>query len=173
MTAPSSFGISRATPADAAALRDLHVRTWADTYAGLLPPDYYEHRLALHRTRDWDKMILDQEAEGGGILVARSDTTLAGLCQYGPTENEDDPPEAVGHIHRLYVHPASQGQGIGRSLLTAAVDRLTNHGVSSLTLWALENDPRARGFYEHLGWSLDGARRDDGGIDVRYRRTLS
>jgi RimJ/RimL family protein N-acetyltransferase len=44
-------------------------------------------------------------------------------------------------------------------------------------LWVLEDNPRARRFYEREGWALDGERKDDEylGIrvaEVRYRIPL-
>ena len=175
--------IEPATSADADALRELHVITWADTNAALVPADFQARRLSQHRTRDWSRLIGEEAARGGGVLVARDAARLVGFCQYGPSDDEDDRDRAggagragqagappVGHIHRLYVHPEAQGRGVGRALLEQAVLRLSRAGVSSLTLWALENDPGARGFYERLGWRPDGARRFDGTWDVRYRR---
>jgi len=164
------LAIARATGRDAAALRDLHTRTWADTYASLLPEDYYARRLNAHRVRDWEALIREQEERGGGVLVARGSAGLAGLCQYGPSDDQDEPPGRVGQIFRLYVLPACQRQGVGRLLLATSAELLVSSGASSLTLWALEADRRARGFYERLGWRLDGARRFAGAVDVRYRR---
>lgn len=146
------------------------MRTWADTYAELLPEEFYSQRLGLHRRRDWEAVIRDQERRGGGVTVARCARGLAGLCQYGPSEDPDDDPQEVAHIHRLYVHPACQRRGVGGSLLADVAARRLGPGVTSLSLWVLEADPRARAFYERLGWQPDGARRFDGAADVRYRR---
>jgi ribosomal protein S18 acetylase RimI-like enzyme len=162
--------IELATTADAAALRDLHVLTWAHTNAPLVPQEFQAHRLSQHRVRDWRELIAAQAAQGGGVLVARSGPELVGFCQYGPSPDEEDRGVAVGHIHRLYIHPGAQGRGVGRALLEHAVNRLSSTGARDLTLWVLENDPRARGFYERLGWRPDGTRRFDGVWDVRYRR---
>jgi GNAT superfamily N-acetyltransferase len=169
LNAPAALRISAAAHADAAALRQIHVQTWSDTYEDLLPSHFYEDRLALHRTRSWESEIDSQEARGGGVLIARINELPAGLCQYGPTQDGDDRPDEVGHVHRLYVHPYFQKRGVGRSLLAVAAERLSRTGVVSLTLWALEADPGACAFYEHLGWRRDGARRFDGATDVRYR----
>lgn len=165
--------IQDATEADAIRLRELHATTWAETYRGLLAPGFYAERLTHHRRRDWSGLLIQQAEIGGGVLVAGETEALLGLCQYGPTEDEDDPATEVGHIHRLYVRPAAQGQGVGTALLRAAAARLSRSGARSLTLWALENDPRARAFYERRGWRADGARRFDGAWDVRYRRAAA
>jgi GNAT superfamily N-acetyltransferase len=165
--------IDLATAADALALRELHVLTWTDTYGTLLAPAFYQQRLRRHRLRDWEALIAEQRESGGGVLVARTADGIRGLCQYGPSEDDDEPSGAVGHIHRLYVHPAAQRHGMGGALLNAATKRLTELSPPALTLWALEGDPRARAFYERLGWQPDGARLFDGAWDIRYRKNLA
>lgn len=55
---------------------------------------------------------------------------------------------------KLFVEPVLQGQGIGASLLTHAVDTM---GVRQL--WALEKNTRAIAFYERHGFRLTDQRR--------------
>ena len=55
-------------------------------------------------------------------------------------------------LRHLGVRPERWGQGLAR----AAVERAT--GVRRL--WVLRDNTRARGFYEHLGWSPTGAEQD-------------
>lgn len=157
---------------DAAELRDLHVQTWIATYQGRLEERFYGERLAAHRVRDWAQVVRRQTELGGEVLISRNGANMSGLCQYGPTGDDDDDPAEVGHIDRLYVHPLHQRTGLGRSLLTEATRRLNALGMSAVTLWALEADERARAFYERLGWRLDGASNFDGAVDVRYRLAL-
>jgi ribosomal protein S18 acetylase RimI-like enzyme len=170
---PGSVEILPADPAEATALRDLHLTTWEATYRDRAPEAWYGERLAAHAVREWGEILRSQAARGGGVLTARCDRRIVGLCQYGPTEDHDHDPDQVGQIQRLYVHPARQRTGIGRSLLTASVDRLRQRGAHTATLWALETDQRARAFYERLGWKPDGARRTHPPTDVRYRLALA
>lgn len=104
MTPPAVTRIELATGVDAACLRELHVLTWADTYASLLEPAFYRERLGHHRRRDWKDLIREQRDGGEGVLVARAGDGVRGLCQYGPSEDDDERPGEVGHIRRLYVH---------------------------------------------------------------------
>jgi ribosomal protein S18 acetylase RimI-like enzyme len=157
-----------ANAAEAAALRDLHLFTWAVTYRERASEAWYPERLAAHAVRDWAEIVRSQAARGGGVLTARCDGRIVGLCQYGPTEDHDHDPEQVGQIHRLYVHPARQRTGIGRSLLTASVERLRQGGAHTAMLWVLETDQRAKAFYERLGWEPDGTRKTHPPTDVRY-----
>jgi ribosomal protein S18 acetylase RimI-like enzyme len=117
-------------------------------------------------------LVRSQTELGGGVLITGAGQHISGLCQYGPTKDDDDDSAEVGHIDRLYVHPLHQRMGLGRSLLTEATRRLDARGMSAVTLWALEADERARAFYERRGWQLDGASNFDGAIDVRYRLAL-
>ena len=164
--------IVSAEPDEARALRDLHVATWELTYRKHAGEAWYRERLAAHAARDWREIVRSQTAGGGGVLTARCDGRVVALCQYGPTEDHDHDSAQVGQIQRLYVHPAHQGAGIGRSLLGASVDRLRHAGGQTATLWVLEVDERARAFYERLGWKRDGARSIGPPTDVRYRLAL-
>jgi ribosomal protein S18 acetylase RimI-like enzyme len=161
-----------ADPAHATALRDVHVLTWELTYRERAHEAWYRAGLAAHAVRDWSEIVRAQAARGGGVLIARSEGRLIGLCQYGPTEDRDRDAEQVGQIQRLYVHPARQRTGIGRLLLTASVDRLRQTGAHTGTLWVLETDSHARAFYERLGWRPDGTRTTCPPIDLRYLLAL-
>ena len=161
-----------AEPAQATTLRDLHLITWEVAYRDRAPEAWYGQRLAAHAIRDWGEIVRFQAAQGGGVLTARCDGRIVGLCQYGPSEDHDHDTEQVGQIHRLYVHPTRQRTGIGRLLLTASVDRLRQCGAHIATLWVLETDQRARAFYKRLGWKPDGTRKTHPPTDLRYRLPL-
>lgn len=54
-------------------------------------------------------------------------------------------------LEMLFVAPEARGQGIGRQLLTYAVEQL---GVKTLDV--NEQNPQALGFYEHQGFEIVG-----------------
>ena len=65
----------------------------------------------------------------------------------------------------------------GPSLMAAAVAALRTSGFATASLWVLEDNPRARRFYEREGWARDGGRREEEFLDttvteVSYRITL-
>lgn len=66
----------------------------------------------------------------------------------------------------------SQGLGIGRVLVEAAIETARAAGVDGLVL-VTPPDFAARDFYEHLGWSADGEMCSRSGeIFIRYRLSL-
>lgn len=61
-------------------------------------------------------------------------------------------------ICKLYVDPFFQGMGIGKRLITYAINELRgNH------LWALEKNTRAVSFYQRNGFHLTGAKKYEEG----------
>jgi ribosomal protein S18 acetylase RimI-like enzyme len=58
---------------------------------------------------------------------------------------------ADAEVFTLYVLRAAQGAGVGRALLTAAARVLQAEGATSLMLFVLTSNERARGFYERMG----------------------
>ncbi|MFQ5850999.1 MAG: ribosomal protein S18-alanine N-acetyltransferase [Candidatus Binatia bacterium] len=69
-------------------------------------------------------------------------------------------------IHNLAVHPAYRRQGIGRSLLRAAVHEARNRGSSRVTLEVRKSNEAAQRLYQSLSFVARGVRRgyysDDG-----------
>ena len=61
------------------------------------------------------------------------------------------------HVENLYVDPASQGLGVGRSLLRAVEQRV----VGPITLRCLLVNTRARSLYERCGFTVDHQERVD------------
>ena len=58
---------------------------------------------------------------------------------------------AEGKVEMLFVHPQARGQGVGRKLLTHAVD-----AYGAVTLDVNEQNDQAVGFYQRMGFEVVG-----------------
>ena len=58
----------------------------------------------------------------------------------------------VGHISQLCVLPGSRGLGLGKELLRAAVDTLSQHGARSVSLTVTSSNSTAISLYEQFGF---------------------
>ncbi|MFG1696675.1 GNAT family N-acetyltransferase [Nonomuraea sp. NPDC049309] len=78
----------------------------------------------------------------------------------------------AGRIAAIHVLPAAWKRGAGHRLMTEAMRTFGQAGYASATLWVLEGNDRAIGFYERAGWRPDGAVKDAviGGRPVREPR---
>lgn len=143
-----------------------------DTYAGMIPDELLHERLLAVRNRNWEEVVRRRGEAGEGVLILTDGDQVIGLCEFGPTDDDDDDPSLTGHVFRLFVDPSHQGRGGGRLLLEAACGDLRTIAKEEATLWVLESDERARGFYDHLGWHPDGGRHGVPAVDIRYRLDL-
>jgi GNAT superfamily N-acetyltransferase len=77
----------------------------------------------------------------GQVIVAELDGEIAGFAAV-----------VGGELDAVSVEPDLWGRGIGRALVDAATHEARKRGLA-LTVVA---NPRARRFYEHCGFSLEG-----------------
>jgi GNAT superfamily N-acetyltransferase len=161
--------IRRARLADAAAIAEVHVRTWQAAYEHVFGAERLATVTVERRLPMW-KEILSGDTIG---FVAEEDGRIVGLATVGPSREDD----AEGELYAIYVEPQAWGTAAGHALMRAAVGGLCGRGYRDAILWVLEDNPRARRFYEREGWSLDGNRREGehlgvATIEVRYRIVL-
>lgn len=154
-----------ARPEDAAAIADVHTRTWQAAYAHVFGADRLGGIDAERRRAGWEREI----AEHGGVWVAEDGDRVVGFVSVGA--NRDD--EREGELYAIYVLPEAWGSGAGTRLMRAALEALRERYATSV-LWVLEDNPRARRFYEREGWTLDGGRKQEEllgvqVVEVRYR----
>ena len=124
-------------PEDADGKAYVHWKSCLETYTGLMDPEFLAgstldkyHAIALR--------FVDT------TLIAELDGRIVGFGCWDPK----------GEIPALYVLRDSQGCGIGRRLMEAMLTRLSD--CKQVRLEVLEGNDRAIGFYEHMGFRLDG-----------------
>ena len=79
---------------------------------------------------------------------------LTGVAHLVAAEREDGAPVAFmgvqdGRLEMLFLSPEVRGQGLGGQLLRYGIQR-----YSIKTLAVNEQNPQARGFYEHMGFRV-------------------
>ena len=146
------------------------MRTWQAAYEHVFGADR-RATLDLERRRaQWDEWLADPQP-ASRVFVAEEDECVTGFVW---TDDSRDEP-GKGELFAIYVLPEAWGSGAGSALMASALEALRSY--SSATLWVLEDNPRARRFYEREGWILDGGRREEEilGVtvaEVRYRITF-
>ncbi|HEU0257321.1 MAG TPA: mycothiol synthase, partial [Microbacteriaceae bacterium] len=95
------------------------------------------------------------------FLVARDEH--GAIVGYNWTKVESGAGQAEGEIYVLGVAPERHGQGLGRRLLDAGLDRLARRGCTTITLYVEGDNEPALGLYRAAGFTDDLA-------DTQYRR---
>ncbi len=152
----------------------MRVETWKHAYAHV----FSETQLATISEEDDAERFargLEQPRPRAARLVATSGKEVVGLAISGPERTAEDP--TLGELFMIYVLPGAWGAGAGRMLMRETLARLRMEGFVQAVLWVIDDNPRARRFYELAGWHADGAVKDEEWLgttirEVRYRIVL-
>jgi GNAT superfamily N-acetyltransferase len=162
-----------ARPEDALAIARVHTRSWQVGYAHAFPAEALAAISAERRAGRWAERLRSFEPRSA-VLVAEVDGTVRGFVSVGPARELG---REVGELYAIYVDPDQWGSGVGQALISAGEQGLRDAGFTKAILWVLEDNPRARRFYEAAGWTHDGATKRDTHLEtevteVRYRKDL-
>lgn len=152
----TGFLIRIPRPDEAAAIADLHLRTWAEVYAGRFPPSAWGEEARVDRLAQW-KSICAKPTPDFHAVVAESEGELIGFA--GAGRNTDRPPPRGRQLRFIYLLAHMQGSGAGQALLDEVL------GDDPASLWVLEGNVRARSFYVRNGFAHDGTRQPTGYAD--------
>jgi ribosomal protein S18 acetylase RimI-like enzyme len=154
MTA-GEFLIRAGTPADADAITDVQVASWRAGYAHVFPESVlYADDFDSSRRAFWAAWRF---APGNRVAVVledeRDEQRLIGFGSYGPERERARGHTGRGEVWAFYLHPDAWGSSAASSLMDYVEDRLRAEGFASAVLWVLDDNPRARRFYEKHGWA--------------------
>lgn len=159
--------IRRAAADDAPAIAEVHVASWRSAYRGMMSESFLEELSIQERAEGWRSTIEDPASV---VLVAERAGVVAGFVGGLAPATED------AEIDSLHVDPAAVGAGTGAALLHAAEAALAERGSTRARLWVIEDNERARSFYEREGWRFNGVTERlsacDGALNARYVRDL-
>ncbi len=150
----TKLGISKATE-----VAELYYRTFINTYQGLVDAEILKQVSLEASAEKWQELIEDQNLPKYGPLGLYYFEQLAGMLYVGKSQDHDLSDD-TGEITRFYVGNDFQGKGGGGLLLVHALGQIKSAGYKRATLWVLEENLKARGFYERYGFEPDGGKRD-------------
>src|SRR5262249_40888131 len=128
-------------PSDAPALCEVRELAVMATGAGAYTRQQLE---AWARSRDVASFASALAGDHETFFVATEDHEGGRTSRFASLSIEERP-----HLWSLYVHPQSQGRGIGRALLGAVEEECRALGLAELNVAALLT---AAGFYEAMGY---------------------
>lgn len=161
--------IREARTEDAGCIGEIQVSSWQSAYRGLIPAEFLAALEAGRQAEKWRRILLEPETR---VLVACEGERVVGFCSTIPSRDHDAGDSL--EISALYLDPDCWRRGHGRRLCAAALCLARTRGCGSVTLWVLEDNLRARKFYESSGFHADGAVKSEvrAGFllkEVRYR----
>lgn len=164
--------IRLATCDDARTIAGIQVASWREAYRGILPAAHLASLDVGRRQEVWSKLC---GAADSRVFVVSTGPAIAGFCHL--SDSRDENADGVAEITSIYLDPGTWRRGLGRRLMSAAVDCATRKGKRAITLWVIEENLAARRFYEAIGFVADGATKQEfrQGFtlqEIRYRLDL-
>jgi len=141
----------------------IYEESWKFAYHGIIPNDYLD---SISEGR-W---MPNLDCQGRNTLVCVDNSRIVGTSSFCKSRFEQF--QGWGEVISIYLLPDYIGKGYGRILMKAALSELKRQGYGEVFLWVLEENTRARVFYERFGFLPTDDFLDDniGGRDLREVR---
>lgn len=145
--ADPGWSVRPATTADAPGIAAVHVRSWQETYAHLVPAAELAGLSVERRAEAWSNILAEGRTD---VRVARRDdgSPIVGWASTGAGRGSGVPRPV--ELEGLYVLAELHGSGVGQALLDAAL------GSRPASLWVAADNPRSHAFYRRNGFEPDG-----------------
>ena len=163
----------QARPENAEEVGRIHALSWKAAYCDILSPTDWlgftpEKRAAVFRRN------YQQTPDQTYLFYAAGEAK--GMAILGPSW-EEEYPEDLGEIGAFYFLPEAWGTGLAQKALHFCCSYFEKNGCQGVLLWVLEDNRRARRFYEKSGFCFDGTRRQFPAAhricaELRYYRRL-
>jgi ribosomal protein S18 acetylase RimI-like enzyme len=119
---------------------------WPATYKDILPSDQISYMMELFYSPDSLRTQI-KEKQHQFIIASMGEEPVA-FASYAATEDA-----VIYKLHKIYVHPAVQGKGVGKFMIRYIIQALHAHKAIALELNVNRNNP-AKNFYEKLGFNV-------------------
>jgi diamine N-acetyltransferase len=136
--------IRQARPDEAGVLAGIQRDASVAALAHIFPPEEYPYPIDDVRER-WAEALDNTELT---VVIREEDGEPIGCAGY-----------RTDWLDGLYVVPGLWGRGVGAELHDHVLDRLRARESHWCHLWVLEENHRARRFYERRGWHENGTTR--------------
>lgn len=153
---------------DAARVAEIQVSSWKTAYKGIMPQATLDRYNFNDRFKVWKGVIRDSPERNNLVI---EDSGIMGWASYGECRDDDKDNSATRELWGIYIDPVRFRNGYGQKLWQRSKDEMLEFDPLEITLWVLEENDRARAFYESNGFRLDGMKklpeRLDGAVQVR------
>jgi ribosomal protein S18 acetylase RimI-like enzyme len=155
---------------DAQAFGLIYSQSYQAAFRGIIPDKILNDVFSPEKRSEG---LLRELSTGSHIsAILFKDDIAAGILTYGSSKDIDLNNSYI-EILRIYIQPSYWGQNLGAELMAWGLDKLQQQGCAKVTLWVIEENMRARKFYEKLGFVQDGVTRTiNVGKDIKDLRYI-
>jgi len=131
--------IRPAAEPDLQGIVSIHVESWKDAYADVLPAEFMAGKIDPALARHWRETVIQNQ----DIVLVAEENSLVGFAAVWC--------RPIPFIDNLHVRPSHRSKRIGTALMTSVAQELIRKGHKKAYLWVFESNQKAIRFYERLG----------------------
>lgn len=124
-------------------ISEIYEQSWKFAYKGIIPQSFLD---SIPHGK-WVKHLGREEMRS---LVIDEDGKLTGTASFCASRWENF--KGYGELVSIYLLPKYIGSGRGAALISEALKGIAEAGFKKAVLWVLEDNRRARRFYEKNGF---------------------
>lgn len=151
----TNIKIQQASLADLDELLTFAKSNFIHTYAHLNDPQNFQNYLDKAFSRD--SFQIEMETLNTYFYLLKEGESLLGYIKLNFNKGAEElKPDNCVEIERIYVKPEAKGKGYGKLLIDTAKKAARKQSKKILWLGVWENNPKAIGFYEKVGFEQFG-----------------
>lgn len=129
---------------DVESMARIYMDDLRSVYADILPEEYFANLTEKKAQKIWRDFF---EKEDSLCLIYEEDGSVLGFAAIRPEEEND----CCLQLSALYVDGCAQGRGIGRTLISEAMEETRRHGKQLMSISVVLENVRAKEIYEQMG----------------------
>jgi len=136
-----------------------HMDCWRSAYKGIMPDEYLSNMSSGIESRaERSVQIISESCNPYEYLCVTYDEKMIGKLGFGKCLDEDK--GEAGQIYAMYLIDEFWDRGFGRKMMEYALNNLKEMGYDEVVIWVLEENDRARRFYEKFRFETDGKKEE-------------
>lgn len=146
----NNMNIRRAVLTDAANIANVHVKSWQQSYKGLIDSDYLSNMSIDERTERWKKWLLQKSHIV--LVLEDEERNLCGFISGGPIRSHH-PYEC--EVYAFYLLKHVQQKGFGTKMLRRFAAECAANEMKSMIVWVLKDNPSKQAYISLGGKKID------------------
>lgn len=138
---------------DADTIAMIYSKSFQQAFKGIIPDDFLKEKFAYERLKDRLSKELN-EGTATSCIMYKDDIPVGMLTFAKDDDKERDNLEI--DIWRIYLLPEYWSQNLGIEFIDWGIKELIAKGYKKVALWVVEENIRARKFYEKVGFFHEG-----------------
>ncbi|MFG6495606.1 GNAT family N-acetyltransferase [Fictibacillus sp. UD] len=145
------MNIRRALLTDAANIAHVHVKSWQQSYKGLVDSEYLSQMSVEERTAKWEQWL--RQGDSHIVLVLEDEErNLCGFISGGAIRSHHP---YAGEVYAFYLLKHVQQKGYGTKMLRTFAAELAANEKNSMIVWVLKDNPSKQAYLSLGGKKID------------------